>query len=52
VLHAPDYRARYAENLKRDLLRIPFVPTEHFRAYMAAGEKLAKLHRDYETARQ
>ena len=26
VLHHPEYRARYAENLKRELPRIPFVP--------------------------
>ncbi len=28
LLHAPDYRARYAENLKRDLPRIPLVGKE------------------------
>jgi predicted helicase len=48
VLHAPDYRQKYAENLKRDLPRIPFVPAESFRLYVEAGAKLAKLHRDYE----
>jgi predicted helicase len=49
VLHAPEYRAKYAENLKRDLPRIPYVPQASFRAYVEAGERLATLHRDYET---
>ena len=49
VLHAPGYRAAYAENLKRDLPRIPFVQAADFRAYVAAGERLARLHRDYES---
>ncbi len=47
VLHAPGYRASYAENLKRDLPRIPLVAKTAFQAYAQAGEKLAKLHRDY-----
>jgi predicted helicase len=49
VLHHPDYRARYAENLKRELPRIPLVPDpETFRALAAAGERLAELHVGYE----
>ncbi len=48
VLHVPEYRQRYAENLKRDLPRIPFVEKKSFYAYVEAGTKLAKLHRDYE----
>lgn len=47
VLHAPDYRATYAENLKRDLPHIPLVGPESFWAYVRAGEGLARLHRDY-----
>jgi predicted helicase len=50
ILHSPDYRTRYAENLKRDLPRIPFVPPTDFRAYISAGAELAALHRDYESA--
>jgi predicted helicase len=50
ILHSPDYRARYAENLKRDLPRIPFVPPANFRPYVNAGADLAALHRDYESA--
>ena len=40
------YRTKYADNLKRELPRIPFAPD--FRAFAKAGEKLAKLHLDYE----
>lgn len=45
-LHHPGYREKYADNLKRELPRIPFAP--EFRAFAKAGEKLAKLHLDYE----
>ncbi len=51
VLHHPDYRARYAKNLKRELPRIPLVAgAEAFRACVAAGARLASLHVGYETA--
>ncbi len=46
LLHHPGYRQKYADNLKRELPRIPFAPD--FRALAKAGEKLAKLHLDYE----
>jgi predicted helicase len=46
LLHHPGYRQRYAENLKRELPRIPLAPD--FRAFATAGEKLARLHLDYE----
>jgi len=36
----------FADNLKRESPRIPFAPD--FRAFATAGEKLAKLHLDYE----
>lgn len=49
VLHAPAYRERYATNLKRDLPRVPFVPPVAWSAYVAAGARLAALHRDYLT---
>ena len=48
LLHHPDYREKYADNLKRDLPRIPFAPD--FRAFAAAGERLAELHLNYEEA--
>ncbi len=46
LLHHPGYRQRYADNLKRELPRIPLAPD--FRAFTAAGGKLARLHLDYE----
>ena len=46
LLHHPGYRRRYADNLKRELPRIPLAPD--FAAFAAAGEKLARLHLDYE----
>jgi predicted helicase len=46
VLHHPEYRTRYAANLKRELPRIPFPP--EFHAFAAAGQKLMTLHIDYE----
>ena len=48
LFHHPGYRERYALDLKRDLPRIPFAP--EFRPYADAGEKLADLHLNYESA--
>ena len=49
LLHHPDYRERFSENLKRDLARIPLSGTAvDFHAFTAAGRKLAELHVDYE----
>ncbi len=48
LLHHPDYRSRYEKNLKRDLPHIPFAP--EFRAFASAGEELADLHVNYESA--
>ncbi len=52
LLHAPDYRERYKENLKRDLPRIPFVPPGDFHAFARAGQTLAALHVGYEQAEE
>lgn len=53
ILHAPDYRAQYANNLMRELPRIPLVPSaQDFRAFVKAGRALADLHLTYETAPQ
>jgi predicted helicase len=75
LLHHPAYRERFAENLKRDLPRIPFVSkngmlpsldektpkrtaaqnkadAEIFWAFVKAGEKLADLHVNYESAKE
>jgi predicted helicase len=46
VLHHPQYRERYAANLRRELPRIPYAPD--FRAFAEAGKRLAELHVDYE----
>lgn len=50
LLHSPDYRERYADNLSKELPRIPCVKTaEGFWAFSKAGRALAKLHLDYES---
>ena len=46
VLHHPEYRAKYAENLKRELPRIPLA--RDFWGFSKAGKELARLHIDYE----
>ncbi|MGC9293547.1 MAG: type ISP restriction/modification enzyme [Acidobacteriaceae bacterium] len=46
ILHHPEYRTRYAADLKRDLPRIPFVP--EFHEYARIGAALMKLHLEYE----
>ena len=47
ILHHPDYRERYQENLKRDLPHIPFA--EDFWGFAKAGARLADLHVNYES---
>ncbi len=47
LLHHPDYRAQYQENLKRDLPHIPFA--EDFWTFAKAGARLANLHVTYES---
>jgi predicted helicase len=50
LLHSPDYRERYADNLAKELPRIPRVKTAaDFWAFNKAGRKLADLHLNYET---
>ena len=49
ILHSEDYRSRYANNLIKELPRIPRVATyEQFIAFSEAGRKLADLHVNYE----
>ena len=51
LLHSPDYRERFADNLGKELPRIPCVKTAaDFWAFSQAGRKLADLHLNYETA--
>lgn len=50
LLHSPDYRARYADNLSKELPRIPCVKSAaDFWAFSRAGRALAELHLRYET---
>ncbi len=50
LLHSPDYREKYADNLAKELPRIPRVKTAaDFWAFSQAGRKLADLHINYET---
>ncbi len=50
ILHSPDYRERYADNLNKELPRIPRVrKAEDFWAFSRAGRALGDLHVNYET---
>ncbi|EJF87643.1 hypothetical protein ME1_00998 [Bartonella vinsonii subsp. arupensis OK-94-513] len=50
ILHSEDYRARYADNLSKELPRIPCVKTaEDFWMFVTAGRELGNLHVNYET---
>ena len=46
LLHHPEYRTRYASNLKRELPRLPLAPD--FREIAKIGRILADLHLNYE----
>jgi len=51
LLHSPEYKTKYADNLSKELPRIPCVKrVEDFRAFTKAGRELAKIHVDYEKA--
>lgn len=51
LLHSEDYRQKYADNLSKQLPRIPCVKNvEDFRAFCEAGRALADLHLNYENA--
>jgi predicted helicase len=47
VLHSPEYKTRFASDLKKMLPRIPFA--KDFWAFSVAGRDLAALHLNYET---
>ena len=50
LLHSEDYRTRYADNLSKELPRIPCVKkAEDFWAFSKAGRDLAHWHLNYET---
>ncbi|QJB28153.1 type ISP restriction/modification enzyme [Limnospira fusiformis] len=46
LLHHPRYREKYADNLKRELPRIPYAP--EFESFAKAGKRLAEIHLNYE----
>lgn len=48
LLHAPEYKQRFASDLKKMLPRIPFA--QDFRAFCDAGRELGDWHLNYETA--
>ncbi len=48
LLHSPEYRAKFENDLKKELPRIPRV--KKFWEYSRAGRKLAELHLNYESA--
>ena len=49
ILHSPDYRERFAADLKKSLPRIPIVENVNdFMDFYKAGKKLADLHLNYE----
>ena len=50
ILHSPEYRERYKNNLSKELPRIPAVKKfAEFQAFSQAGRDLAHWHLDYET---
>ena len=52
LLHSKDYRNRYANNLSKQLPRIPCVKkSEDFWTFSNAGRELADLHVNYETVK-
>lgn len=51
LLHSPEYRERFADNLSKQLPRIPAVKkAADFRAFVEAGRKLGDLHCDFDNA--
>ena len=49
LLHSPQYRERFADDLKKSLPRIPIVDNvQDFMAFYKAGKELADLHLNYE----
>jgi len=50
VLHSPEYRTRFASNLKKELPRIPLTKeAADFQRFSKAGRDLAHWHLNYET---
>ena len=52
LLHSEEYRQKYANNLNKDLPRIPAVARfEDFQAFARAGRALAKLHLGFDAVK-
>lgn len=52
LLHSPEFRERYADNLSKELPRIPRIrASADFWAFSNAGRKLAELHIGYESVK-
>ncbi len=50
LLHSPEYRERFADDLRKDLPRIPIIErADEFMAFVRAGRELAELHLNYES---
>jgi predicted helicase len=50
ILHSPEYRSRFANDLKKTLPRLPLVDEpKDFWAFSKAGRQLAELHIGYES---
>lgn len=50
LLHSEGYRERYADNLSKQLPRIPLMKrVKDFRAFVAAGHRLGDLHVNFES---
>lgn len=47
ILHSKDYKENYANELRKELPRIPIVKDKE--AFVVAGKKLAELHLNYES---
>lgn len=47
VLHSPEYRTCFENNLNKELPRVPLA--KDFKTFMKAGRELAQLHLDYES---
>ncbi len=53
MLHHPQYRERYAENLKRDLPHLPLLHRkEAFETCVRIGKQLMDIHLHYEQAKE
>ena len=50
MLHHPEYRKKYANNLSRELPHVPMAPD--FWKFSKSGEKLADLHLNFETCQR